>query len=81
MSNKRYKFVLDRKGVGELLKSDWALSVVEAKANEVQGRVGTGYEVTTYKGGKSRVNASVEAKTIKARQENAKDNTLIKALY
>lgn len=77
--SKRYRFKLDRKGVRELLQSDWAMSVVEDKAKEVQARCGEGYEVTTHTG-RTRVNASVHAATVEARQQNARDNTLLKAL-
>lgn len=77
--SKSYRFTLDRKGVKQLLKSEWAMEVVNSKANEIRGKLGDGYEVTTYNG-KTRVNASVHANTVKARQDNAKNNTLLKAL-
>ena len=44
-----------------------------------QNRCGDGYEMTTHVG-KNRVNASVHAKTIKARKDNSKNNTLLKAM-
>lgn len=79
MSKTIYKFKLDRKGVRELLQSEWAMEVVESKANEVLSRVGDGYEVDTFTG-KKRVNASVRTKTLQAVMDNAEHNTLLKAL-
>lgn len=79
MSNMIYKFKLDRKGVRELLQSEWAMEVVESKANEVLSRLGDGYEVDTYTG-KKRVNASVRTKSLQAVRDNAEHNTLLKAL-
>ena len=77
--SKSYRFELNKRGVLDLLQSDWAMEIVEAKANEVQARCGEGYEVTTHRG-KGRCQASVHANTVKSRQENAQNNTLLKAL-
>ena len=73
------KFVLNRKGVRELMRSQEAMAVCTEKANEIQKRAGAEYEVTTHTG-KNRVNASVHAATYKAKLDNAENNTLLKAL-
>lgn len=75
----KVKFKLDRKGVGELLKSQEAANVVESYASGVQSRAGDGFEVTTMVG-KTRVNASVHAVTFEARKKNYDQNILLKAL-
>ena len=74
MSN---KFVLDKATVGDLLKGMG--SVCETVAKEIAGRAGEGYEVTTHIG-KTRVNASVHPATKKAKKDNLKNNTLLKAV-
>ena len=75
----KFKFTLNSAGVRELLKSDSMAQIVNEKARNVQARCGEGYETTSYDG-KTRVNASVHAKSIKARKDNAKNNTILKAL-
>lgn len=77
MSN--FKFVLNRKGVIELLKSSEMQSVLKAKAKAIAARCGSGYETDIYIG-KTRANASVGAKTKKAKRDNYKNNTLLKAV-
>lgn len=74
----KVKFVLNRAGVRELLRSSAAEAVCESYANEIRARAGDGYEVTTYVG-KNRVNASVYAATYEARLDNYENNTLLKA--
>jgi hypothetical protein len=73
------KFVLNRDGVRELLKSPEMMEVCKDYANGALSRLGDGYEVTTQVG-KNRVNAEVSASTYKARRENSRDNTILKAL-
>ena len=75
----KVKFKLNYEGVGQLLRSEEMKSVCEGYARNIQSRCGPGYEVTTYTG-PERVNASVRAATIEARRENAKNNTLLKAV-
>ena len=72
-------FKLNRAGVGKLLRSQEMMGVCEEFANGIRSKCGEGYEVTTHRG-KGRVNASVYAKTVEARQENAENNTLLKAM-
>ncbi|WP_281522480.1 hypothetical protein [Mogibacterium timidum] len=73
------KFQLNKSGVRELLRSSELMEECSRHAKRIQNRCGEGYEVTTHTG-KNRVNASVHAKTIKARKDNAKNNTLLKAM-
>lgn len=75
----KVKFELNRAGVRELLRSPEAVSVCRSYAENVKGRAGEGYEVTTYTG-RNRANASVHAETYEARKDNYDNNTLLKAL-
>lgn len=74
------KFVLNHGGVGELLKSAAMQSILEEHASEIRKSAGDGYAQDTYVG-KSRVNASVYADSYKARRDNLKNNTLLKAVH
>lgn len=75
----KVEFKLNREGVRQLLQSEEMANVCRGYANEIQGRCGEGYEVTTFTG-KTRVNASVHAATPEARRENLENNTLLKAV-
>lgn len=70
---------LNSEGVAEILKSPEMKSICESYANKAQKRLGEGYIVTSMTG-KTRVNASVYAESRKAKHENAKNNTILKAL-
>jgi hypothetical protein len=76
----KVKFELNRAGVRALLQSQEMLDVCMGYANEIKSRAGDGYEVSTLSPGKTRVNASVEAVTAKAKRDNAENNTLLKAV-
>lgn len=75
----KMKFVLNRSGVRELLRSPEMMNVCKGYADNAVGRLGAGYEVTTQTG-RNRVNAEVAAVTFQARRENSKDNTILKAI-
>lgn len=77
MSN--IKFTLNKSGVRELLRSSEMMEICQEYANAVAHRAGTGYEVSTHTG-RNRVNASVTAGTFEAKQDNLKNNTLLKAV-
>lgn len=81
--SKKYKFKLNKAGVKELLHSSDALAVCKSKADEIRGRCGDGWVVTTGEShsAKGRVNASVYAETVPARQDNYNNHTLERALY
>ena len=70
---------LNPDGVRQLLRSPEMMSICSAQAQAIAARAGAGYEVSTYTG-RNRVNASVHAATRKARRDNVKNNTLLKAL-
>ena len=75
----KVKIELISAGIQELLKSDEMAAVCKEHAEAVAQRAGDGYKVDTYVG-KTRVNAMVSADSAKARKDNLKNNTLLKAL-
>ena len=78
MSN--FVFKLNRKGVAELMKSQEMQGILKEHATTIKNRAGDGYEQDIYVG-KNRANAMVKAKTFKARKDNSKNNTLLKAVH
>ena len=78
MSN--FVFKLNRAGVRELLKSQEMQGILKEHATTIKGRAGDGYEQDIYVG-KNRANAMVKAGTFKARKDNSKNNTLLKAVH
>lgn len=77
--SKKVKFVLNRSGVRELLRSSEMMGVCSKYANQALSSLGGGYEVNTYVG-KNRVNAEVAAVSASARRENMENNTILKAI-
>lgn len=77
---KKAKFELNRSGVRDLLRSDEMLNVCKEYADRATASLGDGYESSTHRG-KNRVNAEVTAATFKAKKENLKNNTILKALF
>lgn len=73
------KFVLNREGVRELLRSKEMMAICEEYANNALGRLGGGYEVTTHVG-RNRVNAEVAAVTYEAKKENSENNSILKSI-
>ena len=76
MSNIKVK--LNYKGVQELLKSDDMKAILDDYANRVMKQLDDGYEIehrTT-----DRAVVAVGATTAKARVQNSRNNTLLKAL-
>lgn len=76
----KVKIKLNRAGVRELLLSGEMLSECQGAAEGVAMRAGSGYSVTPYATGKTRVNVSVSAETDEAKADNSKNNTLLKAI-
>lgn len=76
----KVKIVLNRAGVRELMRSQEMSNICTQYAYSAQGRLGDGYEVTCQTG-KNRVNAEVAAVSEKARKENSRSNTILKALH
>lgn len=75
----KMKFKLNHSGVGQLLKSSEMQNVLEEKATGIKNRAGEGYAQDIYVG-KSRANAMVYADSYKAKKDNLKNNTLLKAV-
>ena len=73
------RFELNYQGVGELLKSPEMMGICKEYASKAQSKLGDDYEVKTYML-KERAAAKVQATTYKARKDNAKNNTILKAL-
>lgn len=73
------KFILNRSGVRNLLKSDEMATVCSRYAKDIAMRAGEGYTSDVYVG-RSRVNAGVKADSIRAKRDNIKNNTLLKAM-
>ncbi|MER0122426.1 hypothetical protein ABPH35_02290 [Streptococcus sp. ZJ93] len=76
----KMKFELNRKGISDLMKSSEMQAILQKKAAAIRNRCGDGYEQDIYVG-KNRANAMVSAKTVKARKDNSKNNTLLKAVH
>lgn len=77
MSN--FKFKLNRSGVRELMKSTEMQSVLTSYASNIRNRCGDGYEQDIFVG-TNRANAMVSAATAKAKRDNKKNNTILKAV-
>lgn len=75
-----FKFELNSEGVRDLMRSAEMMSICKEYANNALGRLGGGYEVTTHVG-QNRCNAQVSAETFKAKRENLKNNSIIKAVW
>ena len=78
MSN--FKFVLDKNGVAELLKSAEMKEVTKEMADGFAAQCGEGYEVQD-KQTKTRVGYNVVAATDEAVADNWDNNTLEKVLH
>lgn len=73
------KFELNRAGVRELLKSGEMKDICNDYAKGALARLGEGYAADSHEG-KNRVNAMVYAETYQAKRENAKTNSILKAI-
>ena len=73
------EFELNRAGVRELLQSQEMMSICKGYADNAVSKLGEGYESSAMTG-RNRVNASVKAVSYKARKENHRDNTILKAV-
>lgn len=72
-------FKLNRSGVANLMKSEAMQGVLTKKANAIKNRCGDGYEQDIYVG-QNRANAMVTASSYKAKKDNLKNNTILKAV-
>lgn len=74
-----YKIELNREGVRKMLRSGKMRIICAEHAERIARRCGEGYKSDTYTG-KNRVNAAVYADTYQAKADNARNNTILKAL-
>lgn len=72
-------FQLNKSGVRELLQSEEIGEVLAEQARVIRDRCGLGYEMDSYVG-KNRRNAMVWAKSARAKRDNKKNNTILKAV-
>lgn len=75
------KFVLNRKGVKELLNSDAMKGIIESHAARIANNAGTGYKAMEPHHTGQRVAANIYPETAEAAQDNLEHNTLLKALH
>lgn len=75
----KIRFELNRDGVAELMRSNEMQDVLAGYGKAVTSRAGEGYEGEA-KVYKRRAAYNISATTAKARRDNLKHNTLLKAL-
>lgn len=75
----KVKIELNRSGVAELMKSTEMQQICLEYAQGVLSRCGGGYESDIHVG-KNRCNAMVWADSARAKRDNMKNNTLLRAL-
>lgn len=77
----KVKFVLNKKGVSELLLCEEMKEILEEYGNAALNRCDQGYNYKLDVGaGKKRLHANIRADGYKAYYHNLKSNTLLKAL-
>ena len=77
--SKNFKFELNGGGVRELLQSEQMQGILIEKATAIRNRCGDGYAQDIHVG-KNRANAMVYADSFKAKRDNSKNNTILKAI-
>lgn len=75
----KIKFELNRAGVAELMKSSAMQGILTEEAGRIRSKCGDGYEQDIFIG-QNRANAMVTASSFKAKRDNLKNNTLLKAV-
>lgn len=75
----KFKFVLNRASVRELMKSEEMQGVLRDKADSALNSLGEGYKSDIHVG-KNRANAMVYADTYQAKRDNLKNNSILKAV-
>ena len=76
----KFKFELNQAGVRALMQSPEMQSILKDKAGNAVNRLGSGYDSDIFVG-KNRANAMVYADSFKARLENSRGNTILKAVH
>ena len=74
------KFVLDKKGVSQLLRGEEIQNLLTEYGNDVMKRLNNKDYNAQTSAGKTRANVTVVCATKKALSDNLKNNTLLKAL-
>lgn len=77
--NKKFEFKLNGSGVRDLLQSESMQNLLVEKASGIRNRCGDGYAQDIHVG-KNRANAMVYADSFKAKRDNSKNNTILKAI-
>lgn len=75
----KFKFVLNRTGVRQLMQSEEMQNILKEKADASLNRLGNGYK-NDIRIGKNRANAMVWAETYQAKKENLENNSILKAV-
>ena len=75
----KHKFKLNRQGVRELMQSVAMQEILQEKGSNALSRLGSGYDMSTHVG-HTRANVTVFADSYKAKRENMKNNTILKAV-
>ena len=75
----KFKFVLNRTGVRQLMQSEEMQNILKEKADASLNRLGNGYKKDIHIG-KNRANAMVWAETYQAKKENLENNSILKAV-
>ena len=75
----KFKFVLNRASVRELMKSEEMQDILKDKADSALNSLGEGYKSDIHVG-KNRANAMVYADSFQAKKDNLKNNTILKAV-
>lgn len=75
----KFKFVLNRAGVRQLMQSEEMQSILKNKADNALNSLGEGYKSDIYVG-KNRANAMVYADSFQAKRDNLKNNSILKAV-
>lgn len=75
----KLEFKLNRAGVRSLMQSAEMQSILKDKASNAVSRLGPGYDSDIYVG-ENRANAMVYADSFEAKRDNAKNNSILKAV-
>lgn len=76
----KFKIVLNKSGMDELLNSEGVVSSLEKAAQGVLAKLGDGYAMQEPYHGPHRANVAIETTTKRAYWDNVKHNTMLKAL-
>lgn len=75
----KFEIRLDSAGIQALLKSQEIVDVLQAQADNIRAQLGDQYQTSQHIG-KTRANVSVYTEDPDALQDNAKNNTMLKAM-